>query len=345
MSPKKSSQKKPETKKVKPKKGKSKKVKPKKRLPKKEKLGNKTYWAVYNILNDEINNRQLYYTFQEKREILKVIYPQFKGKKINPEDVKTVRAVVNEYFSQQNDYYNPLLLPSAFLSGIFWFELDEYLTVQLRGEADPKDLRFQINAGDLGATPIINLKSYEYFSSSVNEIVENVRNFVDNASEPEWSGIPVVRQGFTDDGKADSYFVQFTLYVNGQEVPPTENYEYAIKEIDEGTLEQRRRRRKEIAVRKKELARLRKEAERLKKVKKTALPTKKVRAEKTTAEQQKERAENINRQMMTQAELLADSERLFREGILTREEFLAERKLIMQQTQTAISKFEKGGKL
>jgi 16S rRNA G527 N7-methylase RsmG len=58
-----------------------------------------------------------------------------------------------------------------------------------------------------------------------------------------------------------------------------------------------------------------------------------------------ERAENINRQMMTQAELLADSERLFREGILTREEFLAERKLIMQQTQTAISKFEKGGKL
>lgn len=340
MSPKKSSQKKPETNKVKPK-----KANVKKKLPKTKKLGNKTYWAVYNILNDEINSRQLYYTFQEKRDILKVIYPQFKGKKINPEDVTTVRAVINNYFSAQNDYYNPLLIPSAFLSGIFWFDLDEYLTTQLRGEVDPKDLRFQINAGDLGATPIINLKSYEYFSSSVNEIVENVRNFVNNDSEPEWSGIPVVRKGFTDDGKADSYFIQFTLYINGQEIPPTENYEYAITELDEGTLEQRRKRRKEIAYRKKELARLRKEAERQKKIKKTAVPTKKVRAEKTTAEQQRERAENINRQMMTQAELLADSERLFREGILTREEFLAERKLIMQQTQTAISKFEKGGNL
>lgn len=339
MSQKKSSKKKTPPKKVKPKKV------IKKKSPKTKKLGAKTYWAVYNILNDEINNRQLFYTFQEKREILKVIYPQFKGKKINPEDVKTVRAVINDYFSAQNDYYNPLLIPSAFLSGIFWFDLDEYLTTQLRGEVDPKDLRYQINAGELGATPIMNLKSYEYFSSSVNEIVENVRNFVNNESEPEWSGIPVVRKGFTDDGKADSYFIQFTLYINGQEIPPTENYEYAITELDEGTLEQRRKRRKEIAYRKKELARLRKEAERQKKIKKTAVPTKKVRAEKTTAEQQKERAENINRQMMTQAELLADSERLFREGILTREEFLAERKLIMQQTQTAISKFEKGGTL
>jgi len=46
-----------------------------------------------------------------------------------------------------------------------------------------------------------------------------------------------------------------------------------------------------------------------------------------------------------QTELLKDSERLFREGILSKEDFLEERKKIMDLTQTAISKYEKGGTL
>jgi len=42
-------------------------------------------------------------------------------------------------------------------------------------------------------------------------------------------------------------------------------------------------------------------------------------------------------------EKLAESERLFDKGILTKDEFKAERKMIMETTQLAISKFKDGG--
>ena len=316
-----------------------------------KKLGAKTYWQLFRILSDEIEKRKIYFTIAEKRKLLKEkIYPTYKGKKLKTSELKAVRtfisATLDNELQSKGNFYNPLLIPSAFLSGIFWFELDEYLATTLRAEVDPLDLRFQINAGDQGgATPILTISNYEYYSTSINEIIEKVRDMVENGSDAEWNGIPVVREGFTDDGKADSYFVQFTLYIAGNEVPPTEIFDYATTEVDEGTLEARRKRRKEIAVRKKELAKLRREAEKQRKIKKTALPTKKVKAEKLTLEQQKERAQNIQRQMDYQTELLKDSERLFREGILSKEDFLEERKKIMELTQTAISKYEKGGTL
>ena len=47
--------------------------------------------------------------------------------------------------------------------------------------------------------------------------------------------------------------------------------------------------------------------------------------------------------MQLEKEKLAESERLLDKCLLTKKEFIAERKMIMETTQLAISKFKDGG--
>jgi len=313
--------------------------------PKPKKFGTKVYWMIYRVVAQAVKEEKISWDFKRTRKFSSSkVFPYFRGQEPNSVSIPDVKAIVYSLLGRSSEYYNPILIPTAITTGIFWFDLDEFLEVQLRAEVDPLNLRFAVDAGEYGNTGIQTIKEYEFYTSGVQEIFENIRGDIENGSDAEWSGVAVLRDGYADDGKADSYYTRFTLFINGQEVPPSMEREYATSEVDFGTFEEQKSKRKKVVTKQKNLAQKRKEQEKQKKIKETFLPSKKVRK----AESQeiiKQRGENIQWALVQQREMLADTERLFKEGILTKAEFLEERKQIIQTYQEAIKRFEKGGEL
>lgn len=322
-------------------------------------LGLRAYNKLYKAVKKYAKKNELGWDVKKVREFTKEnVQPEFIGErdydirvadivsiielKLKPSGGSNAVPIPNE----ADNYYNPLLISPTFTTGILWFDLDDYLSVQLKGEVLPKDLRFEINGGeDYGATGIIDILGYEYNLSGVHDIVENVRASIGDESEPEWVGTPVVRPNFQDDGQTDSYYLRFTLYVNGIETPPTVPAEVSTAQVPvtEETIAERRAKRKAVTERKKELAKQRRQAKKEKEARKRPRPTKKEKATTEPKIDQVERSKNVQLALAMEKEKLAESERLFDKGILTKEEFKAERKLIMETTQLAISKFKDGG--
>lgn len=291
-----------------------------------------------NIVKDE----------KETLEFVKtIVLPVFRG--LNPRDVrvKDIREVVADSFvtTTPSIYYNPLFIPIGDITGIMWADLDDYLDVDLRAVVD-KPLRVEINAGEFGATGIFNLQDYQYEATQVNEIYEGIREVIDNDSNAEWNGRVMVRKGFTDDGNAESYFLQFVLSASGQEIPPVETLEESIGfEVPKETQAQRRARLKDVIARKKELA-----SERRKKFKEKSMRLReRPKAKEAPATEVKsealERQENLKSIMSYQEKLMADAERLFDKGLYDKKEFKARIKEITEQTNLALSKFKRGGEV
>lgn len=292
------------------------------------------------------------------------VYGEFKG--LNPSDVKITditdavdRALTGTAVVQAGDFFNPLAIPETLVSGIFWFDIDNFIEVDLTAETSGKNLRFEVNAGEYGSTGMLELSEYTYEGSGLSELIESVRELVEDDSEPYWEGEARVRPNMKDDGNPDSYFLQFTLYINGQQVPPTETFEepQPIQLVEE-TIEERRAKRREIVKRRKELAKQKREKAKKKEMRGRKRPTKKevVKPEPTKVAPKKpakpakepfnkERAKNIQTALDRQERLLKDAKDLFDQGILTKKEFIAERKAIIAQTDEAIKRFKRGGEI
>jgi hypothetical protein len=323
----------------------------------KRKQALKTYNKVYKAVKKFAQKNDLQWSIKEIRDFTKKkVYPDFKGEKSYQVRVRDIKAVIQTQLQEpipssvqgvqsSQIYYNPLLISPSRTTGILWFDIDDYLSVDLRSEVEPMDLRVEVNAGEYGSTGIFDLLNYQYEFTGVNEIIESIRESLEDDSEPEWVGQPVIRQGFTDDGQTDSYFLRFTLYIGGKEIPPTFTAEVSTTEIPlpQETLEERRARRKEITLRKKELAKVRRQAMKEKEARKRPRPTKKEKPTLEPKTSQETRSKNVQEALEREKEMLSDAERLFREGILTKKEFIAERKEIMATTKLAISKFKDGG--
>lgn len=323
----------------------------------KRKQALKTYNKVYKAVKKFAQKNDLQWSIKEVRDFTKKkVYPDFKGEKSYQVRIRDIKAVIQtqlqaptptevEGVQSSQIYYNPLLISPSRTTGILWFDLDDYLSVDLISEVSPMDLRVEVNAGEYGSTGIFDLLNYQYEFTGVNEIIESIRESLEDDSEPEWVGQPVIRQGFTDDGQTDSYFLRFTLYIGGKEITPTFTAEVSTTEIPlpQETLEERRARRKEITLRKKELAKVRRQAMKEKEARKRPRPTKKEKPTLEPKTSQETRSKNVQEALEREKEMLAESERLFREGILTKKEFIAERKEIMATTKIAISKFKDGG--
>jgi hypothetical protein len=331
---------------TKPIKGKSKPIT--KSKPKAKKFGTKVYWMVYRVVAQAAKEEKITWNYKKIRKFTsEKVFPYFKGQDPNKLNVADIKAVVYSLIGKSSEFYNPLLIPTATTTGIFWFDLDEFLDVKLKAEVDPLNLRFAVDGGTYGNTGIMNIKEYEFYTSGLQQIYEDIRGELENTSDAEWSGIAVLRDGYKDDGKTDSYYLRFTLFINGQEIPPSMEQEVGTSKADFGTFEDRKKKRKAVITKQKDLAQKRKELEKQKKIKETFLPTKKVRKSETPDNLKiaQMRGDNIQNALKEQRELLADSERLFKEGIFTKEEFIAERKQIMETYKEAIKRFEKGGEL
>jgi len=283
------------------------------------------------------------------------VYGEFKG--LSPQEVRAndVVEVVNRVLTgtgilQTGDFINPLSIPETLISGIFWFDIDNFIEVDLTAETGGKNLLLEVNAGDYGTTGIFELSEYTYEGNGLSEIIENIREAVDDDSEPYWEGEARVRPNMQDDGNPESYFLQFTLYIAGEQVKPTITTEEP-KEIQlvEETIEERRKKRRDIVKRRKDLAKQKREKAKKKDMRTRKRPTKKqVVKEKAEPKKQpfnKERAKNIQQALDRQERLLKDAKDLYDDGILTKKEFVAERKAILKQTDEAIKRFKRGGEI
>jgi len=294
------------------------------------------------------------------------IYPEYKGLSSREVKIADIRDSVNRALTGSNvinigDFFNPLNIPITLLSGVFWFDLDNFIDVDLTAETGGKNLRFEVNAGEYGSTGIIELSEYTYEGSGLNDIIESVRDYIEgempeNESEPYWEGEVRVRPNMQDDGRPDSYFIQFTIFVGGQQIPPSETFEEAQPMVlSEETLEERRARRREIVKRRKELGKQKREKARKKDIRGRERPTvkttpkeepkKKEPQAKATPKFDKRRADNIQKALDRQERLLADSKALFDSKVLSEKEFKAERASIIAQTTAAIDKFKRGGQI
>jgi exonuclease VII small subunit len=204
----------------------------------------------------------------------------------------------------------------------------------------------EINAGTYGSTGIFNLQDYQYEGTQVNEIYEAIRAVTENNSPAEWNGRVMVRKGFTDDGNADSYFLQFLLTVNDIEIPPVETLEESVGiEVPKETLEQRRTRLKDVIARKKELAAEFRKRQKEKTMRLRERPkTKEAPATEVKSEALK-RQENIKEIMDKQEKLLEKADSYFEKGIYDAKELKARIKEITTQTNLALSKFKRGGEV
>jgi len=80
----------------------------------------------------------------------------------------------------------------------------------------PDCVEVKVNAGTFGKTKIFNTANYSYYGNGVQKIVERIREELEGnlSGFAYFSGIVKVKPGKSNDGKAESYFVDFILYIN-----------------------------------------------------------------------------------------------------------------------------------
>lgn len=100
---------------------------------------------------------------------------------------------------------------------IEWFEIDETLQRLL-----PDCIYVRVSAGSFGQTKIFNTRDYNYYNKGVQEITENIRPYVNNESGTAfYNGFQKLRPRKKNDGQADSYFLDFILYIASANETPS----------------------------------------------------------------------------------------------------------------------------
>jgi len=335
------------------------------------KASSRLYQKVKRSVLKELKSNKLELTPEQEKALIHETYLSYKGQNFRKVKVKDIRKTAFDLEFGDKEvkaerYFNPLQLDIASLTGIPWWEIDDFLTTDFAAMVTPLNIRFECNAGDqYGTTGMLSLYmpnggfKYEYFSSGLNQIVENLRMDIENKSGPEWVGSVVIRKGKQDDGKASSYFIQFTLVdTNGEPIPPTQTFEESEIELPQPSPEIRKERRKDVIERQKELEKRRKEELSKKEKRKRKRPEVKVKvgkqppappvpppAPKPGKISGSERAANIQAIMDRQEKQLDRLERLLRDKIISKKDYLAQSNALIEQTNLAISKFEKGGEI
>lgn len=316
----------------------------------------KLYQKVRKLTNSELEKQGKPLKGKDLTKFIKDnVYPEYKGlsaSQVKAQDIadSVTRTLKGVAIFDSGDYYNPFLIPSTLISGVFWFDLDNFIDVDLTAETQGKNLRLEINAGDYGSTGIIDLNEYTYEGSNLSQIIENVRELIGDESEPYWEGEVKVRPNRQDDGNPDSYFLQFTLYVGGQQIKPSATFEEPKAfEMPTESMEERRARRREIVKRRKELAKQRREKVKRKEMRGRPRPKKKEapKAEKPAEAPafDEKKAAAVDKLLERQDNELRNLERLYEKKLLTKKEFLSERKAIIDQYTKALDKFKKGGEI
>ncbi len=144
------------------------------------------------------------------------LYPHFKGKGARETTYKDIRAYIvgelSDFMIETGDVR--LINPAEY------FEIDYYDIGTFIEKLVPLSIDIRVNAGEFGKTNIFNTADYEYSSSSIPEIVDNIRVLEQLGSNnyPKFTGVVLVKPG-RQEGKIDSYYLEFQLSYDGEAVP------------------------------------------------------------------------------------------------------------------------------
>lgn len=146
-----------------------------------------------------------------RRIVSQELYPKYKsGKGLSAKAIETSVAVVVKALPPR-EICNPLYLSPAYLEAVEYYDIDNRLRNLL-----PDCVEVKVNAGTFGKTKIFNTANYSYYGNGVQKIVERIREELEGnlSGFAYFSGIVKVKPGKSNDGKAESYFVDFILYIN-----------------------------------------------------------------------------------------------------------------------------------
>lgn len=181
---------------------------------------------LYNYLLREIreqnqkNPKQQQLGIDSRRRIVKEqLYPLVKA---SPRmGVRAIRAAIKQIITAlpPQEICNPLYLPDSYLQFIEYYDIDNHIRTQL-----PDCIDVMVNAGSLGQTRIFNTSNYSYYGNGVRQIVENIRQVVQNTSgEAYFDGIIKLKPKKKNNGVGSNYYVEYILYLNqiteGDETP------------------------------------------------------------------------------------------------------------------------------
>jgi hypothetical protein len=330
------------------------------------------YSKVVKATRKEILAAGLDLPYKDARKFTsEFVYPIFKNQKISKVKVADIRGYAKAIIQEQlkvkppppkEQFIDPRTISELDVADIQYWELDDFLSGAgdtniyqsraLQGVHSGKNLRFEVIAGENDRTGELTLLQYDGIGSGVRDIVERIREAVQNASGPYFMGIVGRREGMTDDSDPNSYILQFILFVNDQPVvPPDEQVTpRPQKELTQEEYEEYQRARREQITTKEE-AEARKEEIRKQKARRTAKrPTKKVVAKepppppppkepkkKTT---RGDRVLKLNEQKLKELEMLRKD---LDDKIINKKEYKKGLQRIQEQYEQALSKLQKGG--
>jgi len=154
---------------------------------------------------------------KESREFVsKQLYPAFKDTPKSKIGKKALKGKITKGLNKipPKQGCDPNLISPELYRSIDVFAIDEYLTTII-----PNCIYVQVNGGQFGKTKIFNTRNYSYGRSGVQDIVEAIREYVDEiSSDLEWSGVQQLKPNKPNDGTPENYYIEFILYIRGEAV-------------------------------------------------------------------------------------------------------------------------------
>ena len=191
---------------------------------------------LYNALvkqlgdaNKKAKSKQLLSISQRRKIVSEQLYPKFKvsPKLLNKDVNAEIKGIIKGLAPSQ--ICNPLYLSEAYLSLVEYYDIDNHIRGLL-----PECLDVRVNAGIYGKTKIFNTSNYSYYDNGVQDIIENIREVVEDVTGENksgyayFSGIVKVKPKRKNDGDGDSYFVDYVLYLNDEPIVSDEGIEFDL---------------------------------------------------------------------------------------------------------------------
>lgn len=165
-----------------------------------------------------------------RKIVSSVLYPKFKDStKLSLRDVNgTINAIIGKL--PPIEICNPLLLPQQYLTAVEYYEIDNHIKNFL-----PDCLDIRVNAGLIGRTKIFNTRNYNYYTNGVQDLVEEIRDYLalEQSGVAYFYGVVKVKPKAANNGNPINYFVDYILYINDkpQDITKPADYSLTKKEI------------------------------------------------------------------------------------------------------------------
>lgn len=192
-------------------------------MPKKNK--NTKANLLYNKISKEftkINSKlpeEYKQSVQDRRKFIKErIIPIYKNSPLSRIGVKSIRASILEIVQTiQPKIGCDVNYISSSVLDINFYDLDDFIKDVL-----PSCIFIKINAGVYGSTKIFNTRNYNYTKNLVKNIVDSIRDVVNNNSDTDmtFTGVKKLKPRKLNDGTPENYFIDFILTINSEAILP-----------------------------------------------------------------------------------------------------------------------------